>query len=48
MDHSKKAVGQSMVSGGDGVVDLRAAEHAVNAIALLVGRPIVLDFRAAD
>lgn len=46
MDHSEKAVGQLIVSGGDGAVDLELPEHALDAIALLVERPIMLDFHA--
>ena len=47
MDHSEEAVGQLIVSGGDGAVDLELPEHALDAIALLVERPIMLDFYAA-
>lgn len=47
MDHSKEAVGQLVVSGGDGAVDLELSEHAFDAIALLVKRPIMLDFHTA-
>ena len=46
MDHSEEAVGQLIVSGGDGPVDLELPEHALDAIAPLVERPIVLDFHA--
>lgn len=34
MDHAEKAVGQLIVSGGDGAVDLEMAEHALDAITL--------------
>ena len=47
MDHSEEAVGQLIVSGGDGAVDLNLSEHSLDAIALLVERPIMLDFHAA-
>lgn len=43
MDHSQEAVGQLIVSGGDGAIDLEIAEHTIDAIALLVERPIMLD-----
>jgi restriction system protein len=43
----KEAVGQLIVSGGDGAVDLELPEHALDAIALLVERPIMLDFHTA-
>ena len=47
MDHSEEAVGQLIVSGGDGAVDLELPKHALNAIALLVERPIMPDFHTA-
>ena len=36
MDHSEEAVGQLIVSGGDGAVDFELPEHALDAVALLV------------
>jgi hypothetical protein len=45
--HSEEAVGQLIVSGGDSAVDLELSEHAFDAIALLVERPIMLDLHAA-
>ena len=36
MDHAEEAVGQLIVSGGDGAVNLEVAEHALDAVALLV------------
>ncbi|TWH84519.1 hypothetical protein IQ25_02274, partial [Novosphingobium taihuense] len=36
MDHPEEAVGQLIVSGGDGAVDFKLPEHALDAIALLV------------
>ena len=47
MDHSKEAVGQLVIAGSDGTVDLKVAEHALDAVALLVERPVMLDFHAA-
>lgn len=47
MDHSEETVGQLIVSGGDGTVDLELSEHALDAIALLIERLIMLDFYAA-
>lgn len=35
-DHSKDAVGQLIVSGGFGAVDLELSEHALDPVALLV------------
>ena len=47
MDHAEEAVGKMVVSGGDGAVDLELPEHALDAIALLVQRPIMLDLHSA-
>lgn len=47
MDHAKEAVGQLVVSGGDGAVNLEMAEHALDAVTLLVERSIMLDLHAA-
>jgi len=47
MHHSEEAVGQLVISGSDGPVDLELPEHALDAIALLVERPIMFDFHAA-
>ena len=47
MDHSEEAVGQLIIPGGDGAVDLELSEHALDAVALLVERPIMLDFHTA-
>ena len=46
MDHPEEAVGQLIVSGGDGTVDLKLSEHAFDAIALLVERAVMLDLYA--
>lgn len=47
MDHAEEAVGQLIVSGRDSAVDLEMAEHAFDAIALLVERLVIVDFYAA-
>ena len=47
MDHSEEAVGELIVSGGDGAVDLKVAEHALDAVALLVENSVMFDFHAA-
>ena len=46
MNHSEEAVGKLVVSGGDGTVNLEMAEHALDAVALLVEHPVMLDFHA--
>lgn len=47
MDHAEEAVGRLVVARGDGTVDLEVSEHALDAIALLVERPVMLDLHAA-
>jgi len=47
MDHTEEAAGQSVITGGDGTVDLEVTEHALNAIALLVECPVMFDLYAA-
>ena len=47
MDHAEEAVGQLVVSGGDRSVDLEVAKHPLDTVALLVERPVMLDFHAA-
>ena len=47
VDHAEEATGQLIVSGCDGAVNLELAEHAFDAIALLVERPVIVDFRTA-
>lgn len=47
MDHAEEAAGQLIVSGRDGAVDFELSEHAFDAIALLVERPVIVDFHAA-
>ena len=39
MDHAEEAIGQLVVAGGDGAVDLEVTEHALDAVALLIDRP---------
>jgi hypothetical protein len=46
MDRSKEAFGKLVVVSGNGTVDLEVTKHALDAIALLVERPIMLDFQA--
>ncbi|MDR6705753.1 uncharacterized protein GlcG (DUF336 family) [Novosphingobium sp. 1748] len=46
MNHAEETVGKLVVSGCDGAVDLEVAEHALDAIALPVERPIMLDLHA--
>ncbi len=47
MDHSEKAVSQLIVTSGDGSVDFEMSEHALDAVPLLVERPVILDLHAA-
>ncbi|MBB2792533.1 UNVERIFIED_ORG: hypothetical protein GGD58_001378 [Rhizobium pisi] len=47
MDHAEKAVGQLVVAGGNGPADLEMAKHALDAVAQLVERPIILDLYAS-
>lgn len=47
VDHAEEAVGKLVVAGGDGAVDLEVAEHALDAVALLVERPVMLDLHAS-
>nr|WP_242415185.1 hypothetical protein [Sphingomonas panni] len=43
VDHAEEAAGQLVVTCGDGAVDLEVAEHALDAVSLLVERPVMLD-----
>ena len=43
VDHAEEAAGELVVAGGDGAVDLEVAEHALDAVALLVERSVMLD-----
>ncbi len=47
MDHAEEAVGELVVASGDSAVDLEVAEHALDAVALLVERTVMLDLYAA-
>jgi len=47
MDHVEEAVGQLIVTGGDGTVDLQVAEHALDAVTLFVEHPVVFDLHTA-
>jgi hypothetical protein len=47
MDHAHETRRELIVSGGDGAVDFRAAEHALDAVALLVERPVMFDLHPA-
>ena len=47
MDHSEETAGQLVVASGDGAVDLQVTEHAFDAIALLVERPVMFDLYGA-
>ena len=47
MDHAEEAIGQLIIAGGDGAVDFEVAEHALNAVVLLVKLPVMLDLHAA-
>ena len=47
MDHAEEAVGQLIVAGCDGAIDLEMAEHTLDAVALLVERPVMFDLHAA-
>ena len=47
VDHAEAAAGQLVIAGGNGPVDLEMAEHALDTVALLVERPVVLDLHPA-
>ena len=47
MDHAEEAVGKLVIAGGDGAVDFEMAQHALDAVALVVERSIMLDLDAA-
>jgi uncharacterized protein GlcG (DUF336 family) len=47
MDHANEAVGQLIVSGGDGAIDLQVSEHALDTVALLVEDSVILNLHAA-
>ena len=47
MDHTKEAVSKLVVTRGDGAVDLEVTEHALDAVALLVERPVMFELLTA-
>ena len=47
VDHAEEAAGELVVARGDGTIDLEVAEHALDAVALLVKRPVMIDFHPA-
>jgi hypothetical protein len=47
MNHSKESVGELVISGGDGAVDLQMSEHPLDAVALPVEQPVMVDFHAS-
>ena len=47
MDHAEEAVGELVVTGGDGAVDFQAAEEAFDVVSFTVERPVMVDLDAA-
>jgi len=47
MDHSEEAIGQLIVTWSDGAVDREEDERALDAVALFVERPVILDLHTA-
>lgn len=47
MDHAHEAGCELIVSCGNGAVDFQTAEHALDAVALLIERPVMLYFHPA-
>ncbi len=47
MDHAKEAVGKLVVARINCTVDLEVTEHALDAVALLVSRPVMFDLHTA-
>lgn len=47
IDHAEEAAGQLVIAGRDSAVDLEVAEHALDAVAVLVERSVVLDLHPA-
>lgn len=43
VDHAHEAVGELIVSGGNCAVDFQPAEHALDAITLLVEHPVMFN-----
>ena len=46
VDHAEKTAGQLVTAGSDGSIDLEEAEPALDAVALLVERPVMLDLHS--
>jgi hypothetical protein len=47
MDHGEEAFRELVVSGCDGAVDFQATEEALDLVAFLLERPVILDFHLA-
>lgn len=47
MNHAHEAGGELIISRGNGAVDFQMAEHALDAVALLVERPIMFNLHPA-
>jgi hypothetical protein len=43
VDHAEEAFGELVVACGDGAVDFEATEEALDVVALLVERAVMLD-----
>lgn len=43
LDHAEEALGELVVAGGDGSIDLEMTEHALDAVSLLIEDPVVDD-----
>lgn len=43
LDHAEEALGELIVAGGDGSIDLEMTEHALDAVSLLIEDPVVDD-----
>jgi hypothetical protein len=47
MNHAHEAGSELIISRGNGAVDFQMAEHALDAVALLVERPIMFNLHPA-
>lgn len=47
VNHAEEALGELIISSGDGAVDFQTAEEALDVIALPVERPVMFDLDAA-
>lgn len=47
VDYAEEAAGELVIAGGDGPIDFEVTEHALDAVALLVERPVMVDFYPA-